>query len=130
MELAAFGFWIFIAAAAVAGIWSDVKTKENKQKALQDLLNNSDKIDPQQMEKMMSIINGQNANLSRDLKIGGLITLFVAPGLLTLGWFISLRNPNALMPLAGTAALVLFISAGLLTAARFVEKHQNNQRPY
>ena len=60
--------------------------------------------------------------LDLDLKVAGLITLFVAPGLALLGWFLSLLSAKALLPLLGVSALVGFVSIGLLVASKSIER--------
>ena len=56
-------------------------------------------------------------NLKRDLRLGGVITLFLAPGLIVLGWFV-----DALQAMLGVAALVAFIGVGQLLAARMIDR--------
>ena len=65
---------------------------------------------------------GNNKRVDRDLKIAGLITLSVAPGLAVLSWFVSQVSPQALYPILGAAGLVACIGAGLLIAARSAER--------
>ena len=126
--LAAMGFWLFIGAAAVAGIWSEIREKEAKQRTLQKLIENEDKINADTMEKFLRLSEGSKEDLDRSLKVGGIILMFVSPGLALLGWLISLQSPNALFPLLGVALLVLCISLGLLLAAKFVENASADRR--
>ncbi len=60
---------------------------------------------------------GGGKNLGRDLRLGGAMVLFVAPGLIVLGWF-----TGALQPMLGVSALVGFVGIGLLVAAKFVDR--------
>jgi class 3 adenylate cyclase len=60
---------------------------------------------------------GSSTNLARELKLGGVLTIFTAPGLVVLGWFV-----NAVQTMLGVAALVLFVGIGLLVAAIFIER--------
>jgi hypothetical protein len=116
--LAAFGFWMFIAAAAVAGIWDGVRKREAEHETLRRMIEAGKQPDPATIDKLL----GHKKEPARDLKVGGLITIFVAPGLAIMGWFISLTSEEALYPLLGVALLVGFVGAGLLTAARFLER--------
>ena len=116
--LAAFGFWMFIAAAAVAGIWDGVRKREAEHETLRRMIESGKQPDPATIDKLL----GHKKEPARDLKVGGLIVIFVAPGLAVMGWFISLVAEEALYPLLGVALLVGFVGAGLLTAARFLER--------
>ena len=116
--LAAFGFWMFIAAAAVAGIWDGVRKREAEHETLRRMIEAGKKPDPATIDKLL----GHKKEPARDLKVGGLIVIFVAPGLAVMGWFISFVAEEALYPLLGVALLVGFVGAGLLTAARFLER--------
>ena len=116
--LAAFGFWMFIAAAAVGGIWDGVRKRDAQHETLRRLIESGKQPDPELIDKLL----GTNKEPARDLKVAGLIVIFVAPGLALMGWFISLLEADALMPLLGVAILVAFVGIGLLTAARFLER--------
>ena len=116
--LAAFGFWMFVAAAAVAGIWDGIRKREAEHETLRRMIEAGKQPDPATIDKLL----GHKKEPARDLKVGGLIVIFVAPGLAIMGWFISLVSEEALYPLLGVALLVGFVGAGLLTAARFLER--------
>lgn len=118
--LAALGFWLFIAAVSVAGIWEGVRKREAEHETLRRIIESGKQPDQAMMDKLL----GTNKAPERDLKVGGLITLSVAPGLVMLGWFV---GEDALMPLIGVAGLVAFIGTGLLVAANFMKKaHQDD----
>ena len=116
--LAAFGFWMFVAAAAVAGIWDGVRKREAEHETLRRIIEAGKQPDPETIDKLL----GHKKEPARDLKVAGLIVSFVAPGLAVMGWFISFASKEALMPLLGVALLVAFVGAGLLTAAKFLER--------
>ncbi len=113
--LAALGFWLFIAAVSVAGIWDGIRKREAEHETLRRIIESGKQPDQQQMDKLL----GYNKAPERDLKVGGLITMSVAPGLVVLGWLV---GEGALMPLLGVAGLVAFIASGLLVAASFMKK--------
>ena len=113
--LAALGFWLFIGAASVAGIWDGVRKREAEHETLRRIIESGKQPDQQLMDKLL----GTNKAPERDLKVGGMITMSVAPGLVMLGWFV---GDDALMPLIGVAGLVAFIGIGLLVAASFMKK--------
>lgn len=117
--LAALGFWLFIAAVSVAGIWDGIRKREAEHETLRRIIESGKKPDQQLMDKLL----GHNKAPERDLKVGGLITMSVAPGLVVLGWLV---GEDALMPLLGVAGLVACIGMGLLVAANFMKKaHQD-----
>lgn len=116
--LAAFGFWMFIAAVSVGGIWDGVRKREAEHETLRRMIESGKPLDQELIDKLL----GHKKDPARDLKVGGLIVIFVAPGLALMGWVIGLSSPDAFMPLLGVAGLVGFVGIGLLTAARFVER--------
>ena len=116
--LAAFGFWMFVAAAAVAGIWDGVRKRDAEHETLRRMIESGRKPDAQLVDKLL----GHNKAPERDLKVAGLIVIFVAPGLAIMGWLISHQNSDALGPIVGAAILCGFVGIGLLTAARSVKK--------
>ncbi len=116
--LAAFGFWMFIAAAAVAGIWDGVRKREAEHETLRRMIEAGKQPDPALIDKLL----GHKKEPARDLKVGGLITIFVAPGLALMGWLISFTAEDAFYPLLGVALLVACVGIGLLTASRFLER--------
>jgi len=116
--LAALGFWMFIAAVSVGGIWDGVRKREAEHETLRRMIESGKTPDQDLVDKLL----GHKKDPARDLKVAGLIVIFVAPGLALMGWVIGLAQPDALMPLFGVAGLVGFVGIGLLTAARFLER--------
>ncbi|MGB5627843.1 MAG: DUF6249 domain-containing protein [Woeseiaceae bacterium] len=115
LGIAAFGFWMFIAAATVGGIWDGIRKREAEHETLRRIIESGKQPDQQLMDKLL----GHNKAPERDLKVAGLIVIFVAPGLAVMGWLI---DDDAFMPLLGVAMLVAFVGLGLLTAAQFMKK--------
>jgi len=116
--LAALGFWMFIAAVSVGGIWDGVRKREAEHETLRRMIESGKTPDQDLVDKLL----GHKKDPARDLKVAGLIVIFVAPGLALMGWVIGLAQPDALMPLFGVAGLVGFVGIGLLTAARFLKR--------
>ncbi len=116
--LAAFGFWMFIAAVSVGGIWDGVRKREAEHETLRRMIESGKTPDSQVIDKLL----GHKKDPARDLKVAGLIVFFVAPGLAFMAWLISFDKPDALLPLFGVAGLVGFVGIGLLAAARFLER--------
>lgn len=120
--LAAFGFWMFIAAAAVGGIWDGVRKRDAEHETLRRIIESGKEPDPEVVNKLL----GHTKAPARDLKVAGLIVIFVAPGLAVMGFLI---GEGAFMPLLGVAGLVAFVGIGLLTAARFMDKASAEDQP-
>lgn len=116
--LAALGFWLFVAAAAVAGIWDGVRKRDAEHETLRRMIESGKQPSPELVDKLL----GHKKDPARDLKVAGLIVAFVAPGLAILGVVLSFAEKDALMPLLGVSLLVGFVAAGLLTAAKFLKR--------
>jgi hypothetical protein len=116
--LAALGFWMFIAAVSVGGIWDGVRKREAEHETLRRMIESGKTPDQALIDKLL----GHKKDPARDLKVAGLIVIFVAPGLALMGWVIGRAEPDAFMPLLGVAGLVAFVGIGLLIAARFLER--------
>lgn len=111
-------FWGFIASVVVGGIWYSAREKEAQHETLRRMIESGKPIDQELMDKVL----GGTKDTARDLRIGGMITLAVAPGLAVMGWFISMIEETALYPLLGIAILVGFVGIGLLVAAKSTER--------
>ena len=116
--LAALAFWGFLAAVVVAGIWYSVREKEAQHETMRRIVESGQPIDEKVIEK---VFRG-DSRPDRDLKIGGLITIASAPGLVILGWFLQKVSEQAFTALMGVAGLVFFVGIGLLVAAKFAER--------
>lgn len=115
--LAAVAFWGFIAAVVVGGIWYAVREKEAQHETLRRMIDSGKDLD----EDAVSRVFKENRRPERDLKIGGVIAAFAAPGLAVLGWFLRNVSDEAFHALSGVAGLVAFVAAGLLVAARIAK---------
>jgi len=123
--LAALGFWLFVAAAAVGGIWDGVRKRDAEHETLRRLIESGREPDQELVDKLL----GSKKQPARDLKVAGLIVIFVAPGLALMGWVMSLGEKDVLMPLLGVAGLVAFVGIGLLTAAGFLKRAAQEDAP-
>jgi len=116
--LGALGFWLFIAAVVVGGMWYAIREKDAQHETLRRMVESGQPVDKALMDRVL----GSEKDLSLELKTGGLIVVFTAPGLAFLGWLISLLAEAWLFPMLGVAVLVLFVGIGLLVAAKLVER--------
>jgi hypothetical protein len=118
MGLASMAFWGFIAVAVVAGIWDGIRKREARHETLRKMIDSGNSIDKADLDRFF----GESENTSRDLKIGGVITLFCAPGLVALGWFAGMDDGDSIKPMLGVAALVASVGIGLLVAAKVADR--------
>ncbi len=116
--LAAFGFWMFIAAATVGGIWDGVRKRDAEHETLRRMIESGKQPDPELIDKLL----GHKKDPARDLKVGGIIVVFVSIGLAIMGWFIGLEDTNAFNALLGVSGLVAFVGVGLLASAWYLER--------
>lgn len=121
--LAALGFWLFIGAATVSGIWDGIRKREAQHETLRRMIEAGKPPDEELMNKLL----GTGKDTARDLTIGGLITLFVAPGLALMGYLI---DEKAFMPLLGVASLIAFVGIGMLVAAQFTKRSERKDPGY
>jgi hypothetical protein len=116
--LAALAFWGFLAAVVVGGIWYGLRERQAQYDTLSRMIESGKPVDQAVVDKIL----GGNVRPDRGLKIAGLITLFVAPGLVVLGWALGKVEDGVLQPLLGVAGLVAFVGVGLLVAGKFAER--------
>ena len=120
--IAAFAFWGFIASCVVGGIWYAIREKEAEHETLRRIIESGKDVDAEVIDRVMN----DNDKSDVDLKVGGLITMFVAPGLALLGYVLKVATDNTevFTILLGVAGLVFFVALGLLVSAKVVERSQ------
>ncbi len=120
-DLSGFGFWMFIAAVVVGGMWFEARKRETQQDTLRRLVESGKDIDEAVLEKMLAIGNKDNRK-DQELTTSGLIMLFISPGLYVLGYFMQELSEELLTILTGVAGLVAFIGIGLLVAGQVAKR--------
>ncbi len=120
-SLGALGFWIFVAAIVVAGIWSDTRKREIQQETLRRIVESGKEFDAAMLDKMVEA-GGGKTRPDQDLKTSGIILLSIAPGLAILGWFLSALAEELLGILLGVSLLVAFLGIGLMVAGKMSER--------
>ncbi len=120
--LGALGFWLFIAAIVVAGIWYDARRKESQQETLRRIVESGRDIDQELIDRLLGTTDSKE--LARDLKLSVYVVVGVAFGLLALGLVLGAINAEARVALTGVSALVAFIGAGLWAAAKYVDREE------
>lgn len=120
--LAALAFWGFVAAVSVAAVWKDVRKREAQHETLRRMAESGQPIDQALLDRLVPI-NGGSDDLGRDLKVAGMIVLFISFGLAILGVFLGQGTEKALYPLLGVSGLVLCLGIGLLVASKTINRH-------
>ena len=120
-SLGALGFWIFIAAVVVAGIWFDARKREIQQETLRRIVESGKEIDAAMLDKLIAA-GRSDSSPDQDLKTAGVIMISIAPGLAILGWFMSGLAEPLLKILLGVAVLVAFIGIGMMVASKVSER--------
>jgi hypothetical protein len=116
--LAALGFWLFVGAAVVSGVWEDIRKREAEHETLRRLVESGRPIDRATMDKLL----GTGRQTDRELRVAALILRYISPGLLVMGIMLSFIAREALFPLLGAAAITGLLSIGLMTAANYVQR--------
>ncbi|MBT8067737.1 MAG: hypothetical protein KJO09_10885 [Gammaproteobacteria bacterium] len=127
MGYGALGFWLFLAAVVVAGIWFDARKRESDQETLRRIVESGQRLDQAAIDKILKAGSGSN-RVDRDLKVGGLITLAVAPGLFILGYFLSKLEEQLMDVMLGVGLLVACVGIGLLAAGKMSERWYNDDK--
>lgn len=126
--LAALGFWLFIGLAVVAGAWDSIRKREAQHETLRRVVESGQPVDEHLANRLLSNTT-ENKSLARDLRVSGLITGCIAPGITVMGWILSITlEPELFMILLGVGLLILFISAGLMWAAHMVDRQAGDDQ--
>jgi hypothetical protein len=121
--LAALGFWLFLAAVVVANILAVSRKRESQQETLRRVVESGQQLDMAVIDRMLGA-SGGNERPDRDLKVSGIITMFVAPGLAILGWFLGRFNDKVFELMIGVGLLVLIVGIGLYVAGMMSQRWQ------
>ena len=121
--LAGLGFWVFLAAIVVARIWSDARKREAQQETLRRVVESGQQLDVAVIDRMLGA-SGGNKRPDRELKVAGIITMFVSPGLAILGWFLGRFNDKIFELMIGVGLLVLIVGIGIYVAGMMTKRWQ------
>ncbi len=121
--LAGLGFWVFLAAVVVANIWSGARKREAQQETLRRVVESGQQLDVAVIDRMLGA-SGGNERPDRDLKVSGIIVMFVSPGLSILGWFLGRFNDKIFELMIGVALLVLIVGIGIYVAGMMTKRWQ------
>ena len=122
--LAALGFWLFVASIVAVGVWQNISKRESQHETLRRVVESGQPIDEALTDKLLSITGGvPSRQLDRDLKISGLLILFIAPGISLMGWIMSKTLAGELLYIMlGVSVLLVFVGVGLMVAAYVVRR--------
>jgi len=121
--LAALGFWIFLAAVVVANVLAASRRRESQQETLRRVVDSGQQLDVAVIDRMLGANEG-NERTDRELKVAGIIVMFVAPGLLLLGWFMGRFNDKIFEVMLGVGSLVMLVGIGLFVAGMMSKRWQ------
>lgn len=125
--LGSLGFWVFLSAVVVARTWFDARKREAQQETLRRIVESGQQLDVAVIDRMLGASEG-NSRPDRDLKVAGIITMFVSPGLVILGWFLGRFNHKAFEVMIGVALLVLIVGAGIYVAGLMTKRWQRQDK--
>ena len=126
-DFGVFGFWMFLAAVVVSGMWFDARKRESQQETLRRLVESGKDIDAALVDRMVDS-GSDDDRTDQGLKVAGLIVIFVAPGMIALGWFMSRFNDKIWDVMLGVSVLVGFVGLGLLVAGFVSERWYNDNK--
>ncbi len=124
--LAGLGFWVFLSAVVVARIWFDARKRESQQETLRRVVESGQHLDVAVIDRMLAT-SGDSERPDQELKVAGIIVMFVAPGLLVLGWFLGRINDQIFEIMIGVGLLVMIVGIGLYVAGKMTERWQREE---
>ena len=118
--MASIAFWAFLAACVIGGVWSSIREKEARHETLRRIIESGKEVDAEVIDRVMN--DGEKSET--DLKVGGLITMFVARGLVLLGYVLEIAtgNDKIFTIMLGVGGLVFFVAMGLLVVAKVTQR--------
>ncbi len=120
--LGALGFWLFIATVIAVGVWSSIRKRESQHETIRRAIESGQDIDPELADKLLTLTRSESKELDRDLKVSGWIVLFLAPGMVLLGYGLSMVEEGIFPILLGVSGLMVFLSIGMFVAAYVVKR--------
>jgi hypothetical protein len=126
-------FWIFVGAAAVAGIVTDYKRRRGSVDVIRMAIDKGQPLDPALIEKLTSSERGAERIDPLHVKLGSIITIASGIGICLLACFMAGVAPVSFYPIFGVGLLAICVGVGLrigskvLTEARERERSRNDQ---
>ncbi|HTV51302.1 MAG TPA: DUF6249 domain-containing protein [Steroidobacteraceae bacterium] len=120
-------FWLFVALAAVFGMYFDYRRRKLQVESLRIAAEHGERLDPQLLSRLIAESRPPESESPQELapylQIGGIITIASGAGVGLLAFFVAHVWPVALYPTLGAGVLAVCIGIGLLVAARALRKH-------
>lgn len=127
------GFWIFIAALVVGGMWSDARKKAERHETLRTIVDKTGTIDEAKLKALFSDDASPESKPGyayRGLRIGGTIIMFLGAGAatflfiaITLGKLFAVtemfRDASGWIVGVGISAAIAMLGYGMFYSARF-----------
>ncbi len=123
-------FWLFIAAAAVAGSWEKARRNAEKHETMRRIIEKTGTIDEAKLKELFNArgtdwAGGAPGDAYRALRIVGAIVMGIAAGLAVL--FFTLAQTEVLTSKAGSIGLavaggVAMLSLGFFFSSRFAQR--------
>jgi hypothetical protein len=124
-DFGAVGFWLFVAALLVGGMWKETRQQAEKHETLRRLVEKTGTIDEARLKELFSAAPAEESRPGssyRALRITGTILMFLAAGLAiifaTIGIMFGDREALAALAIAAATALV---GLGVFFSSRFAE---------
>jgi hypothetical protein len=111
-------FWIFIGAAAVAGIVTDYKRRRAAVDVLRMAVEKGLQLDPALIEKLTSSGHHEGQVEPVYVKLGGIICVATGVGICLLAFFVSQVRPITFYPILGGGVVMICVGIGLIVGAR------------
>jgi Flp pilus assembly protein TadB len=129
--LASLGVWMIVAFVVVCSVWSNTRRRESQQETLRRIVESGQTIDAALVDKMVGSVK-RKSQAGRELKVAGIITVSVSPGLFLLGYFVSNGDPERLRAFIGISLLVGIVGVGIYVAgmmsARWNKQDENQDQ--
>jgi hypothetical protein len=111
-------FWAFLAAVVVAETWAKAKNRAADREMLRRLIESGKPIDQSLLDQ---VLGERKERPDRGLKIGGIIVLSLAPGMVIFGLMLG-QNDAEIHPMIGIGGLLACLGVGLLVASVVARK--------
>ena len=115
--LAALGFWLFIGITVAVGVWGSIRRRDAQHETLRRVIESGQPIDENLTDKLLAL-SGESKDMERDLKVTAILFYSLAPGMVALGWGLSVATEPILLPIMlGVAALLGLLGIGFHASA-------------